>query len=91
MFLFYVTVRKFYITYVVCTVVPLEDTAVRDIALLYKVIYIYIYLAALGLRCCLQAFSSCGEWGLFFVTVCRLLIAVAPLVEEQGLYTRRLQ
>ena len=42
-------------------------------------------LAALGLRCCTWAFSSCGEWGLFFVVVCRLLIAVASLVAEHGL------
>ena len=24
----------------------------------------YLFLAVLGLRCCAQAFSSCGEWGL---------------------------
>ena len=36
-------------------------------------------MAALGLRCCAQAFSSCGERGLLFVAVCRLLIAVASL------------
>ena len=33
----------------------------------------------LGLRCCAQAFSSCGERGLLFVAVCRFLIAVASL------------
>ena len=27
-------------------------------------IFIYLLLAALGLHCCVQAFSSCGEWGL---------------------------
>ena len=32
----------------------------------------------LGLRCCAQAFSSCGERGLLFVMVRGLLIAVAP-------------
>ena len=35
------------------------------------------FLAALGLRCCAWAFSSCGEQGLLFVVVCGLLIAVA--------------
>ena len=25
--------------------------------------FIYLLLAALGLRCCVQAFSTCGEWG----------------------------
>ena len=37
-------------------------------------------MAALGLRCCMWAFSSCGEWGLLFIAVCRLLIAAASLV-----------
>ena len=44
-----------------------------------------LYLAALGLRCCVRAFSSCGEQGLLFVAVCRLLIAVVSLVVEHGL------
>ena len=33
----------------------------------------------LALRCCVWAFSSCGERGLLFVAVRRLLIAVASL------------
>ena len=47
--------------------------------------FIYLFLAALGLRCCVQAFSSCGERGLLFVAVRRLLIAVASFVAEHGL------
>ena len=42
-------------------------------------------MAALGLRCCAQAFCSCGEQGLLFVVVRRLLIAVASLVAENRL------
>ena len=45
----------------------------------------YLFLAVLGLRCCVWAFSSCGEWGLLFVVVNRLLIAGASLVAEHGL------
>ena len=41
-------------------------------------------MAALGLHCCVQAFSSCGEQGLLFVAVHGLLIAVACLVVEHG-------
>ena len=54
---------------------------------LFKLInsFIILFLAALGLRCCARAFSSCGEQGLLFVAVCRLLIAVASLVVEHGL------
>ena len=48
--------------------------------------YLFIYLlAALGLCCCAQAFSSCGERGLLFVAVRELFIAVSSLVVEQGL------
>ena len=49
-----------------------------------KLINLFIYfLAVLGLHC--FAFSSCGEQGLLFVAVCRLLSAVASLVAEHGL------
>ena len=45
----------------------------------------YLFLAALGLRCCARAFSSCGKQGLLFVVVHGLLNAVASLVTEHGL------
>ena len=51
----------------------------------FKILFIYLFLAVLGLRCCAQAFSSCSEWGLLFVTVRGLLIVVATLVAEHGL------
>ena len=55
-------------------------------SLVFKFIYfIYLCLAALGLRCCMRAFSSCGERGLLFVAVRGLLTAVASLVAENGL------
>ena len=50
-----------------------------------------LFLAELGLCCCAQPLSSCGEQGscgergLLFIVVCRLLIAVASLVVEHGL------
>ena len=31
--------------------------------------FIYVFLAALGLRCCMWAFSSCSKRGLLFVAV----------------------
>ena len=55
---------------------------VKKIFLIYL---FYLFLAAFGLRCCAQAFSSCGKWGLLFVAVHGLLIAVASLVAEQDL------
>ena len=58
---------------------------VHHLFFIYKFILFYLFLAALGLRCCARAFSSCGEWGLLFVVVHRLLIAVASLVAEHGL------
>ena len=50
-----------------------------------------LFLAALGLRCRMQTFSSCGEQGLLFVVVRELLIAVASLVVEYGLWALGLQ
>ena len=35
--------------------------------------FIYLFLAALGLRCCAQAFSICSERGYSLVEGCRLL------------------
>ena len=46
---------------------------------------LFLFLAVLGLRCCMWAFSSCGERGLLFVLERGLLIAVASLVGEHGL------
>ena len=47
--------------------------------------FFFFFLAALGLRCCAQVFSSCSKQGLLFVAVHGLLIAVASLVAEHGL------
>ena len=44
-----------------------------------------LFFAALGLRCCVRAFSSCSEQGLLFVAVCKLLIAVASFGTEHEL------
>ena len=56
------------------------------LSIFLKNLFIYfLFLAVLGLCCCVRAFSSCGEWGLLFVMVRRLLIAVASLVMEHGL------
>ena len=53
--------------------------------LMYLFLLFILFLAVLGLRCCAQAFSSCGKQGLLFVAVRGLLIAVASLVAELGL------
>ena len=48
-------------------------------------IFIYLFLAALGLCCCARTFSSCSERGLLFIAVHWLLIAVASLLVEHEL------
>ena len=40
----------------------------------------FLIFVALGLRCCVQAFSSCSEWALLFVL--GLLLEAASLVAE---------
>ena len=52
---------------------------------MYLFIFIDLLLAVLGLHCCAQAFSSCGESGLLFIVVRGLLIVVASVVVEHGL------
>ena len=47
--------------------------------------FIYLFLAALGLHCCVWAFSTCSERGLLFVVVRGLLTAVASLAADHGL------
>ena len=55
-----------------------EEMNISETEFKKKKVFIYLFLAALGLRCCAWAFSSCGERGLLF-------IAVASLVAEHGL------
>ena len=62
---------------------PLAAGTAIPLSFFFKLIY--LFLAALGLRCCTWAFSSCGERGLLFVAVHRFLITVASLVAEHGL------
>ena len=51
-------------------------------------LFVYLLLAALGLRCCLRVFSSCSERGLLFIAVREPLIALASPVAEHGLKVR---
>ena len=53
--------------------------------LFLKNLFIYLFMAVLGLPCCAWAFSSCGEQGLLFIAVHRLLTTVASLIAEHGL------
>ena len=66
--------------------VNIDDLVLNIGFFFFKFIYFtYLFLAALGLCCCMQAFSSCGEWGLLFIAVRGLLVAVASLVAEHEL------
>ena len=56
-----------------------------SLSFLELVTYFCYVLAVLGLCCCMQAFSSSGEWGLLFSVVCKLLTVVAFLVAEHRL------
>ena len=47
-------------------------------------------MAALGLRFCARAFSSCGKWGPLLIAVRGPLTVAASLVVEHRLQTRRL-
>ena len=51
---------------------------------LFKNKFINLFLAVLGLCCCVWAFSSCSEWGLLFVVARRLLIWWLLLLQSMG-------
>ena len=53
-------------------------------------LFLYLFLAVLGLCFCARAFSSCGEWGPLFIAVRGPLTIAASLVAEHRLQTRRL-
>ena len=55
-----------------------------------KKLFIYLFMAVLGLRFCARAFSSCGKRGPLFIAVRGPLTIVASLVAEHRLQTRRL-
>ena len=57
---------------------------------LLSTLFICLFLAALGLRFCARAFSSCGERGPLFITVRGPLTVAASLVAGHSLQTRRL-
>ena len=48
--------------------------------------FIYLFLVALGLRHCVWAFSSCSEQGLLLTVKHGLLVMVASLAVEHGLW-----
>ena len=52
--------------------------------LFYFILFIYFWLHYVFVAA-RRLFSSCGEWGLFFIVVSGLLIAAASLVAEHGL------
>ena len=60
--------------------------------LAHKYIWLFIYLlAALGLHCCVWAFSICSEQGLFFTVMWGFLIVALSLTVEHRLQARRPQ
>ena len=56
----------------------------------FKFIYLFLFMAVLGLRFRARAFSSCGKWGPLFIAVRGPLTIAASLAAEHRLQTRRL-
>ena len=56
----------------------------------FLILFIYLFLAVLGLHFCVRAFSSCGERGPLFIAVRGPLTIAASLVAEHKLQTRKL-
>ena len=73
------------ILYLICT----KNSELFSFFFFNKFIFIYLFLAVLGLRFCARAFSSCCERGPLFIAVRGPLTVVASLVAEHRLQTRR--
>ena len=74
-----------------CVLLWYDDSfAVTKIISPLKFLFIYLFMAVLGLRFCSGAFSSCGKWGPLLIAVRGPLTIVASLVAEHRLQTRRL-
>ena len=58
---------------------------------LKKIYLLLLFLAVLGLCCCTWMFSSYGDQGLLFISVCELLIVLVFLVAEHRLFVCGLQ
>ena len=56
----------------------------------FLILFIYLFMAVLGLRFCARAFSSCGKRGPLFITVRGPLTIAASLAAEHRLQTCRL-
>ena len=54
-------------------------------------LFVYLFLAVLGLCCSEWNFSSCRDRGLLFVTACGLPVVVASLAAEDRLSVHGLQ
>ena len=61
-----------------------HNTVLATISMTISFFFFFFWLHWV-FRCCMRAFSSCGEQGLLLVEVRGLLIAVASLVAEHGL------
>ena len=57
---------------------------------LFIIYLLFLFLAVLGLRFCVRAFSSCGEWGPLLIAVRGPRTIAASIVAEHRLQTLRL-
>ena len=69
---------------------PVVQTGQCTVLFFFLILFIYLFMAVLGLRFCARALSSCGERGPLFIAVHRPLTIAASLVVEHRLQTRRL-
>ena len=75
-----------------CWRFPVQPGGLEDFAFFFFNFYLFIYLflAVLGLRFCARAFSSCGKRGPLFIAVRGPLTIASSLIAEHRLQTRKL-
>ena len=68
----------------------LKSSRISKITFFFKFLFIYLFMAVLGLRFCARAFSSCGKRGPLLIAVHGPLTIAASPAAEHRLQTRRL-
>ena len=66
-----------------------SDHLVENFFFFLSIVFIYLFMAVLGLCSCARAFSTCGKRGPLFIAARRPLTIAASLVAEPRLQTRR--
>ena len=77
--------RYMYLQITVCYLIFFFKAFLHDTSnIIFIYLFIYLFMAVLGLHFCARAFSSCGKWGPLFIAVRGLLTIAASCCGAQA-------